>query len=47
MGILLADESTPGLHELDQTSPVALNPLAPSSSCPGTDALEELQVAFR
>lgn len=47
MGILLADESVPELHERERTSRVALNALAPSLLCPGAAALEELQEAFR
>lgn len=47
MGVLLADESVPELHEREGTSPVALNALEQSSLCPGAAALEELQGAFR
>ena len=46
-GLLYIDETTADLHELNQTSPVALTKVPYEKLCPGSAALSELQEEFR
>ena len=46
-GLLFLDETVSDLHELNQTSPVALSKMPYEKLCPGAGALEQLQGEFR
>ena len=46
-GLLFLDETVSDLHELNQTSPVALSKMPYEKLCPGSSALEQLQEEFR
>ncbi len=46
-GLLFLDESAPDLHEMSQTTDVALTKVPYSKLCPGSAALELLQEDFR
>ena len=46
-GLLFVDESVPDVHERSRTSPVPLNEVPFDVLCPGADALDALQDAYR
>jgi 2-oxoglutarate ferredoxin oxidoreductase subunit beta len=46
-GLLFLDESANSLHELNQTSAMALSKVPYEKLCPGAGALEQLQEEFR
>ncbi len=46
-GLLYLDESTPELHELNQTPDAALTEIAFEKLCPGASELDRLQAAFQ
>ncbi len=46
-GLLFLDESVPDMHERSGSSRVPLNQLAFDELCPGADALDALQAAYR
>ncbi len=46
-GLLYLDESVDDMHELNQSSPMALSKVPYEKLCPGSSALEQLQEEFR
>jgi 2-oxoglutarate ferredoxin oxidoreductase subunit beta len=46
-GLLFVDETVPDLHEMSQTSDVALTKIPYEKLCPGAAALDRLQEDFR